>query len=186
MTPWNIRRRVRKHWSNGRYVVRHKWFVMLACFEEGLYVRGLAHDTSKFRPSEWFPYADHFFGEGSPNARFKYGYSKGQDTRINDTFDRAWLKHIHRHDHHWQWWLLQEGSGDCKAMPMSTEAMMEMLCDWKGAGRAQGVEGGWKATKKWYQENKERMILAPQTRVSIESLIDILAGDLQPDISVSS
>ncbi len=45
------------------YVVRHKWYVFLACRAEGLYWRGLIHDWSKFRPSEFFPYTEHFYGE---------------------------------------------------------------------------------------------------------------------------
>lgn len=51
------------------YVIRHKWYVMLACFERrnihnGMVWLGIIHDWSKFRPSEFFPYAEHFYGKG--------------------------------------------------------------------------------------------------------------------------
>jgi len=39
-----------------KYLLRHKWFVMLECFKEGLFWLGLTHDLSKFSPKR-----DRFF-----------------------------------------------------------------------------------------------------------------------------
>lgn len=50
------------------YVVRHKWYVFLACRREGLWWLGIVHDWSKFLPSEFFPYARHFYGKVEPNC----------------------------------------------------------------------------------------------------------------------
>ena len=35
------------------YVLRHKWFVMLACFKVKLFWQGITHDLSKFLPDEF-------------------------------------------------------------------------------------------------------------------------------------
>lgn len=53
-----------KHWYYLTYLLKHKWFVFVA----GRKVRApvwrlLVHDWSKFLPSEWGAYADHFYGE---------------------------------------------------------------------------------------------------------------------------
>lgn len=47
------------------YLIRHRWYVMLACFREGLYWQGLIHDWSKFLPGEFFPYAWYFYSKVS-------------------------------------------------------------------------------------------------------------------------
>lgn len=77
-------------------MLRHKWFVFLACQKAGLIGRGLVHDLSKFTPSEWFPYVEYFYGEHA-GKRQKPWY-------VQDAFDRAWLLHQNRNPHHWQYW----------------------------------------------------------------------------------
>ena len=138
-----------KHLKYLRYVLWHKWFVMVECFKNGLILRGLLHDLSKFRPSEWFPYANFFYGK---------------PTDTNKTFfDLAWLFHQKRNDHHWQYWILSEDNGGTKILPMSPKARLEMVCDWCGASKAQG-HGGWIDVAFWYEKNKDKMQLHPDTR----------------------
>ena len=144
------------------YVTRHKWFVFLECCKKGLVWRGLVHDLSKLRPSEFFPYANHFAG-GIKQGRDKTGYYKPTDTG-DPAFDFAWLLHQKRNDHHWQWWVLPEDDGGEVVVEMSPDAVKEMLCDWRGAGRAQGTPD----TQKWYRTNKSKMRLGPITRAWIE------------------
>lgn len=50
------------------YVIRHKWFVFLACCHRRMYWLGIIHDWSKLLPSEFFPYAKHFYGKGKRNC----------------------------------------------------------------------------------------------------------------------
>ena len=127
-----------------KYVIRHKWFVMIECFKIGLYWRGIVHDLSKFRLSEFIPYARYFYG----NYHLVH---------IDDAFDKAWLLHIHRNLHHWQYWLLQEDDGALKNIPMPINYLKEMLCDWHGAGLA---ITGKKNTKDWYEKNKDKIKLS--------------------------
>lgn len=120
------------------YVLRHKWYVFKECCVQRLYWRGLVHDLSKFLPSEFIPYAKHFYGgehEDISKGR-KDGYYKPTDT--GDTaFDFAWLLHQKRNRHHWQCWVLPEDEGGMKILNMDGRCIDEMVCDWRSAGRAQ-------------------------------------------------
>ena len=60
-----------KHLKYLCYVLRHKWYVFIECCKLGIPVRGLVHDLSKFRPSEWFPYANFIH---KPKQRDDTGY----------------------------------------------------------------------------------------------------------------
>lgn len=147
-----------------RYVLRHKWFVFVECARVGLLWRGLCHDLSKFRPSEFLPYARFFYGPKAQPRRDSTGYYKPTDTG-DAAFDFAWLLHQKRNDHHWQWWVLPLDDGGEKVLPMSDAARREMLCDWRGAGRALGTPD----TRRWYEANKTKMRLDSATRAWIEA-----------------
>lgn len=54
---------VAKHWKYLKYVVRHKWYVFLACRQLGVPLwQSIIHDWTKFLPREWFPYVRYFYG----------------------------------------------------------------------------------------------------------------------------
>jgi hypothetical protein len=156
------------HFQYGRYVLRHKWFVFRECCKAGIVWRGITHDLSKLRPDEWFPYARYFYGSNQPR-RDSTGYYKPTDTG-DIIFDHAWLLHQKRNDHHWQWWILPEGDGGIKVLPMSETARSEMLCDWRGASRAQGYGDN---TVMWYIKNCGHMQLHPETRGWIEGKLGL-------------
>lgn len=87
-----------------KYVLRHKFFVALECFKNGLYWRGLCHDISKFLPSECIAYANFFSGDANNRNLFL------------EKFNYAWLTHQHRNKHHWQYWILHTDTG--KVIPL--------------------------------------------------------------------
>ena len=140
----------------------------------GLTWRGLFHDLSKFRPSEYFPYLEHFYGDRSNPADKR---SRRQDMRANkDTdFDLAWLKHIHRNPHHWQFWLLVEDqTGVAKTLEMPEKVVIEMVCDWIGAGRAQGYyvkDEPLKEVNNWYRKNGSKIVVSERVRGIVEDMI---------------
>lgn len=154
-----------KHIKYASYVVRHKWFVLLECVKLGIPFRGLTHDWHKMLPREWFPYVNFFYGKKTP--RDSSGYYKPTDTG-DQAFDKAWLHHQKLADHHWQWWILPEDEGGVKILPMSDNARREMLADWRGASKAQGFDGKDDLVA-WYEKNKGKMQLHPETREWIES-----------------
>jgi len=138
----------------------------LWCFKVGLFWRGITHDLSKLRPSEFFPYANFFSGDPK-SKRDKTGYYKPTDTG-HDGFDWAWFRHQKRNDHHWQWWVTPDESGGV-ARPMSSAAREEMLCDWKGAGRAQGMPD----TEAWFWANRQKMLLHIDTKFWIDQQLEV-------------
>ena len=149
------------------YVIRHKYFVARECFRHGLWWRGLTHDMSKLRPSEFFPYANYFYGNLDKFMKNGRMHQPGDDAK----FDYAWLLHQKRNKHHWQFWLLQNDEDGLRILPMPMKYVVEMVCDWKGAGKAQG-HGHPGELQEWYNKNKEKMQLHPNTRAEVENLIE--------------
>jgi hypothetical protein len=154
---------MKKYISYFNYVFRHKYFVFVECLKYGLIWQGIIHDWSKFLPGEFIPYANYFYSGDTRKDRF---YTPSQGT---DAFNRAWLKHQHRNPHHWQHWVLQEDDGNKFALEMPVKYAKEMVCDWRGAGRAQGFND----TSAWYLRNKNKMVLHPKTRRLVHKLLDI-------------
>lgn len=143
-----------------RYVLAHKWWVLVAGMRTKAPMwRLLIHDWSKFLPSEFGPYAVYFYGGDDGPMR---------SPQSADRFEVAWLKHVHRNDHHWQHWVTTRPDGTASAAVMPRAAVLEMLADWLGAGRAQ--TGKWDATE-WYLRNRNQMRLHPFTRVIVESVL---------------
>ncbi len=152
------------------YIFRHKWFVFIECCKFGMIWLGIIHDWSKFLPSEFIPYAKHFYGDKESDikkGRDETGYYKAGDTG-DVLFDFAWLLHQKRNKHHWQWWILPEDDGGTKLFSMPDKYRKEMLADWRGAGKAQGTPG----TKAWYDKNKDKMQLSLRTRYWIEGRLE--------------
>jgi hypothetical protein len=129
---------------------------------------------SKFLPSEIFPYAKFFYGKDSKQESRESRYQNINDSRRY--FQRAWQKHLMRNDHHWQNWMNVQDVGTKVILEMPKKSALEMLCDWIGAGRAQGFYSSRKPTKEvgvWFSKNKDKIILHPKTRKYIENLISI-------------
>lgn len=145
------------------YTLKHKWYVMIECFKIGLIWRGLVHDLSKFRPSEFVSYMYSFYG------------NKKQQKKWEFKFDIAWLKHIHRNKHHWQYWVLLEDSGKITPLIMPLKYMDEMVCDWVGAGKA---ITGKDNILEWYNRTKNNRRFHPKTKELIEMKIKLrTSGD---------
>jgi len=54
-------------------------------------------------------------------------------------------------------------------VPIPAKYLREMLADWAGAGRA--ITGKWDVVS-WYEKNKDKIILHPDSRKQLESLMD--------------
>ncbi len=151
-----------RYWKYFQYVTRHKWFVFL----EGLklfvpFWRLFIHDWDKYLPHMFLPYALRFRNpDGTrrvplPDATFD--------------FDAALLSHINRHKHHWQYWILVRGDGTTDCLPMPDVFRREMLADWYGAGKAHNMPD----TRKWYIQNYDNIQLHPDTRLWIDSRLEV-------------
>lgn len=143
-----------KHWKYFCYILRHKIYVLLAGRRLGVgWWQLLIHDLSKFLPSEWFPYADYFYGKGNNLLAFNY----------------AWLKHQHRNPHHWQYWVLREDSGAKKLLEIPEKYLREMIADWSGAGMA--INGNADPTD-WYIKNMNNIKMNDDSREKLHVILD--------------
>jgi len=153
------------------YVLRHKWFVFLACLQldVSLWI-AVAHDWTKFLPREWFPYVRQFYnkdGTKRPSIRDKTGAYDPAAQPVE--FQAAWLSH-QCNKHHWQAWASLGDKGHLVALPIPRVYVREMVADWIGAGRAQGKCD----PKGWYAQNGDKMVLHPETRNYLEMLLENL------------
>ena len=104
-----------------RTITRHRHLVMRYCFRLGLYRQGLAHDLSKYSPSEFLLGCRYYLGYRSPNdaERQANGYSL------------AWMHHKGRNKHHPEYWTdfsLQKDE-KIQAVEMPKKYVAEMFCD---------------------------------------------------------
>lgn len=167
-----------------RYVLRHKWFVFKEACRLGIPWLGLIHDLSKFRPSEWGPYVEYFYGNerikretvfrNGGNSAVAWWVDRGQaweeDRRAD--FDVAWNHHQKRGKHHWQYWVLAADDGPVYPLPMPDKYRREMLADWMGAGQAVGKPD----TRVWYlkQKARGRQMLHSETRIWVEAQLGVI------------
>jgi len=121
----------------------HIAYVQEMCDKMGIHELGLEHDKSKLSPDEFEIYK-WATGKGSPHdfARAELGYSP------------SWVHHKARNRHHWEYWTdfnSAKPNGDgtftivCKCVKMPYENVIEMFCDFVGAGKAYSKE-------KWTKE----------------------------------
>jgi len=139
--------------------LKHKWFVFLAGRKIGTSMwRLLTHDLSKLFPSELPYYGRQFCGVK--------GGLKG--------YMRCWVRHPNRNDHHWEFWITRSGWGDYKdnePIPMTYEAILEMIADWMGASRAYAGKWATKGNWKWYDNQWDKIKLHPDTREIVKRIL---------------
>ena len=101
-------------------ITRHKLLVMKYCFACGLYEQGLAHDLSKYSPTEFIPGCIYYQGDHSPNEaeREARGYTS------------AWLHHKGRNKHHLEYWIdYSTTKTGLTGMKIPLRYVCEMVCD---------------------------------------------------------
>ena len=116
-------------------ICRHKAVVYRECKACGITWQGIIHDLSKFSMVEFLPSAKYFQGNKSPIEveKAKIGYSI------------AWLHHKGHNKHHWEWWTDFDNQGQVIANKIPFNYVVEMVCDWIGAGMVYSGE-------KWTQD----------------------------------
>lgn len=116
-----------------------------------------AHDASKIEQDEYVAYDRYFYGG---NRSFE----------CVQEFNYAWLRHIHRNPHHWQYWVLN--NDDPKEgeiiLDMPYNYIVEMICDWWSFSFA---KGNLKEIFKWYEERSDYMKLSANTRHEVTVIL---------------
>ena len=153
---------IKKHSNYLKYILCHKYYVAVECFKQGLIWRGIIHDWSKFLPSEWFAYADYFYGERDESA-----------------FDSAWEHHKKFNDHHWEYWTISQDNPrslrslrSLATLPMSYPAIVEMLCDWMAMERQNNKNATWEDVNKWYCGHSAKMRFHLETLMTVRVVLN--------------
>lgn len=122
------------------------------------------HDRSKYISDEYDAYDAYFYG--------------GNVTpEVEKNFQLAWLQHIHRNPHHWQYWVLIHDDPDEgeTIMEMPYNYIIEMICDWWAFS---WNKGDLSEIFSWYEEHASYIKLAPATRKIVEDILWELRGRL--------
>lgn len=154
---------MKRHLIYLKYVLTHKWFVLLAGLKTGApFWRLIIHDWTKFGPAEWNPW----------KRRYEAGRSNVIGTNADeDDFRRAFSHHWHRHPHHWEHWVTGLSSGSVTLTPLRIPdpIVREMVADWLGAGRAK--MGHWDITE-YFARNRQHMVVHEDNWPLIHELVD--------------
>lgn len=144
------------------YVLEHKKNVFKTCWSKGLYLHAFTHDLSKFRPSEFIPYARYFYGSYPPNALLKdIGYKNIKTKeKIKEDFEKAWQLHYSRNKHHPEYW------SDGK---IPHKYIIQMICDIE----AMSLKFGGTA-QEYYLKNYNKFKLEKWTRHNLEINLDLI------------
>ena len=155
-------------WNHFKTICKHKAVVFKECRACGITWQGLTHDLSKYSREEFLASAKYFQGDRSPIEAEKEaaGYSK------------AWLHHKGCNKHHWEWWTDFADDGSVIANKIPSKYVIEMVCDWIGAGM---VYGGEKWTQReplnYYNKVRNGRHFHPETEELLVRLLEIIRDD---------
>lgn len=157
-----------KYIKHFKTITKHRRIVRHYCFKCGQYKRGLLHDLSKYSPSEFWTSARYFQGTYSPidAEKNEKGYSL------------AWQHHKGHNPHHWEYWIDNVGTRKNTPIKIPYPYLIEMLCDWIGAGKTYSKE-------KWTQEEpynyymkvKDSRIINPRSEKVIIYMLEIIRDE---------
>lgn len=121
----------------------------------------ICHDRSKYSEDEYKAYDEYFYPLSNENEPYK---------KIK--FDYAWLHHIHNNPHHWQYWVLINDEEGTYPLPIPLMYIEEMVADW-GSFAYQKKDGD--ELIKWYEANRDKQNIHPDSRKIIDAMIVVLA-----------
>lgn len=127
------------------------------------------HDASKIKASEYAAYDAYFYGGN-------------RSYEVVKNFEKAWLLHIHRNPHHWQYWVLindDPNEGEI-ILDMPYNYIIEMICDWWSFS---WNSGNLYEMFKWYDERKDYMKLSDGTRITVEYILGRIKEKLDSEDS---
>lgn len=123
------------------------------------------HDRSKDNVDEYVAYDNYFYGENKTEE-------------VVNEFNLAWLRHIHRNPHHWQFWILhhdEPGEG-MTVLDMPYAYILEMIADWWAFSWKKYNEsknfGDLYEIFVWYNKHKDYMKLSDKTRKTVDDILD--------------
>ena len=159
---------MKQRWKHLKTICRHKAVVFQECKSCGLIWQGLVHDLSKFSMIEFESSAKYFQGDRSPIEAEKEccGYSL------------AWQHHKGHNPHHWEYWIDYGENGEIIAQKIPWKYVIEMICDWIGAGKVYGGEEWTQAEPlNYYLRVRKGRHFHPDTEKLIIVLLELIRDD---------
>lgn len=156
-----FKRSVKDNINYAGYVIKHKANIVKPMVEMNLpYSQALSHDISKFRPSEFSPYRNWFFG---PEGRTAVEPS----SKVFNTWRHAVQKHYKDNPHHW----MKVGKDPAK-VPIETK--MESVADWYSVGKTLRGSRGYPTFKNWYIKRRDKLPVDNTTKTIIDYNLGLL------------
>ena len=155
-----------KAWQHLKTINHHKWLVLCGCFRVGLYRQGLAHDLSKYTPTEFLVGAKYYQGTRSPNGA----------EREDKGYSQAWMHHKGRNRHHYEYWTdMNRDTKRYESVPMPRKYLVEMVMDRIAACKTyQGKAYTDGSALEYYLKSMERNMMHPQTQQELAFILTML------------
>lgn len=150
-------------------ITKHRHEVIKNCKKAGILWQGLFHDLSKYSPTEFIPGAKYFQGTRSPNDR---------DRELNG-FSSAWMHHMGRNRHHFEYWrdYSPKNKGFMTPVKMPYNYLIEMFCDRVAASKIyQGENYTDSSAYDYFMSAKHRRVgmIHEETSDTLEALLLML------------
>lgn len=145
-------------------ITKHKIYVFKYAVKAGIPWRGFMHDWSKYSPTEFWESVKYYQGgkrSPVPFARQAKGYSS------------AWLHHMGRNRHHFEYWYdLEKGPN-----VMPKKFALEMICDKLAAsivyeGKAWTKES---EIRYWNEKEKDRPYIHEKMKAFVTEVFEEVA-----------
>lgn len=151
------------YWEYLKHTLKHKWCVFKICMRKGLFIHAFTHDLSKFRPSEFIPYAKKFYGPKDLSDLDK--------ACIKADFRTALLHHYNRNKHHLNYWVDSKG----KPVNIPIRNIKQLVVDWQAMGLAKKNDYAFAKQNaiNFFESNKENMKMSPLTEHYIRHYLKI-------------
>ena len=156
-----------KLWKYFLTICKHKAVVYQECRACGITWQGITHDLSKFSRDEFISSAKYYCEDKSPH----YG-----DAEENG-YSLAWLHHKGCNKHHWEFWTdFNEDDGSIKVNKIPYNYVVEMVCDWIGAGKVYSKdEWTQQSPLKYYNKVRGGRYFHPETEELILRFLNIIS-----------
>lgn len=125
------------------------------------------HDESKYDESEFYGYAWYHYPETRPEGI--------TEEEVNYKYNLAWSHHQKNNPHHWQYYVVISDNGNTVPVKMDEDSMLELVADWSSFGIEKKNPY---SAQEWYDENKDGIIMHPETRDKVERLINLMTIEL--------
>ena len=155
-----------KAWQHFKTITYHKWLVLCGCFRVGLYWQGIAHDLSKYSPTEFRAGAKYYQGDRSPNSA----------EREDKGFSEAWMHHKGRNRHHYEYWTdISRETRQYESVEMPRRYLVEMVMDRRAACMVyQGKAYHDGAALAYFERSMERERMHPNTQRQLRYVLTML------------